>query len=136
MIIEAATDGEFDAARVLFREYAAWLNVDLCFQSFEEELADLRAIYGPPGGCLLLSVDEGREGGRFYEGCVALRPFDGDACEMKRLYVRPEARGRRLGRRLAEAISDRARRAGYRRMLLDTLDHMVPARSLYRALGF
>ena len=124
-----------DAARDLFREYAASLDVDLCFQDFEAEVRDLPGVYAPPGGQLLLATVDG-----VLAGCGAMRALDdvdcANACEMKRLYVRPAFRGLGLGRLIAEALLDEARRAGYSAMLLDTLDDMESARGLYARLGF
>ena len=119
----------------IFREYAASLDIDLCFQNFEAELASLPGEYAEPGGQLLVAYVGGE-----LAGCGALRPrADADyanACEMKRLFVGAGFRGIGLGRVLAQALLDEARRAGYSAMLLDTLDDMEAARELYASLGF
>ena len=124
-----------EATRRLFRDYAAALNVDLCFQNFESELTMLPGDYAAPRGTLLLAMVNGE-----YAGCCAMRPIDSvdyaNACEMKRLYVSPGFRGLGLGRRLAEAVMDAARLAAYDCILLDTLDDMESARALYEDLGF
>jgi GNAT superfamily N-acetyltransferase len=132
---DAATAADVASAAVLFREYAASLDVDLCFQDFEAELAGLPGEYAPPGGQLLLAYVDGQ-----LAGCGAMRPLaDADyanACEMKRVFVRPAFRGCGLGRALAQRLLDEGRRAGYSAMLLDTLDDMEAARELYSTLGF
>ena len=129
------TADELHALREVFREYADGLGVDLCFQQFDQELANLPGEYAAPRGALLLATVDGA-----LAGCVALRPLDTadypNAAEMKRLYVRKAFRGFGLGRQLAEAILDAARQAGYACVLLDTLDDMESARALYDDLGF
>lgn len=117
--------------RSLFREYADSLDVDLEFQGFEAELAALPGKYAAPAGRLLLAWRA-----TVAVGCVAVRPLDEDSCEMKRLFVRPMARGEHLGRRLAERVCEEARRIGYSRICLDTLPGMHAAISLYLTLGF
>ena len=156
-LIESVIGGtKLATVRALMREYAAFLGVDLGFQGFEDELANLPGAYAPPAGALFLayvhgartgagtaagagddaSKDDRVEGVAEPAGCVALRPLDGEICEMKRLFVRPEYRGYSLGRALAERVIEAARRAGYRRMRLDTLDRLESAVALYRSLGF
>ena len=118
-------------ARHLFEEYARSLDVDLCFQDFASELEDLPGQYAPPRGELLLASWDHSPA-----GCVALRPLDGAACEMKRLYVRSEFRGHGIGRALIQQIIDVARKAGYRHIRLDSLPSMKSALTLYQQLGF
>jgi putative acetyltransferase len=134
-LLPADTPEALDAARVIFREYATSLAVDLCFQGFDDELAHLPGEYAEPGGALLLAWVDGA-----LAGCGAFRPLaDSDyanACEMKRLYVRRAFRRFGLGRLLAQALLDSATQAGYSAMLLDTLDDMEAARELYASLGF
>ena len=129
------TPKEMDAVRQIFQEYANSLNIDLGFQGFESEIAELPGEYAEPRGQILLARVDGA-----IAGCCALRPLDDcdypNAAEMKRLYVRKAFRGFGLGRQLAEAMLDVARRAGYDHVLLDTLDDMEAARALYMELGF
>lgn len=124
-----------DATREVFLEYAGQLGVDLCFQNFDAELAGLPGEYAPPQGALLLALVDGE-----VAGCVAMRALNdvdyANACEMKRLYVRPNHRRLGLGRLLAQAVVDQGVRSGYSTMLLDTLDDMEAARGLYASLGF
>ena len=134
-LLTPATPELLEATRDIFREYAQGLGVDLCFQNFEAELATMPGEYVPPQGALLLALVDGE-----VAGCGALRPLPGsdyaNACEMKRLYVRPAFRQFGLGRMLAQALLDRGLQAGYSAMLLDTLDEMEAARGLYASLGF
>lgn len=126
---------QLSAIRQIFTEYAEQLGIDLCFQNFAAELADLPGEYGAPTGALLLALVDGE-----IAGCCGLRALDSanypNAAEMKRLYVRKAFRGFGLGRQLAESVLDAARMAGYHSVLLDTLDDMESARALYAELGF
>ena len=131
VIDQAAGPRDMEHIRALFVEYQEWLDVDLCFQGFDKEIATLPGAYGPPGGCLLLARD-----GDAIAGGVGLRPLGQGTCEMKRLYVRPPWRGRGLGRILAQAVIDEAAAAGYGRMCLDTLPRLEEAIGLYHSLGF
>jgi ribosomal protein S18 acetylase RimI-like enzyme len=130
-IVQAESVEMVEAARALFQEYAASLGVDLCFQNFDRELASLPGDYASPGGRLLLAYS-----GEEIAGCVALRRLDHTTCEMKRLYVCPAFRGKKIGHALTLAVIAAARGIGYHRMLLDTLPTMTEAQSLYAALGF
>jgi len=131
IIRPAKLPDELRTVRALLREYEAELGVDLGFQGFEQELASLPGDYAAPRGALLVAEVEGA-----MAGCVALRPLDADACEMKRLYARPAFRGQGVGRALAAAVIVEARRIGYTRMRLDTLPVMIEAQALYQRLGF
>lgn len=122
---------QLDSVRELFLEYAQSLDISLRFQGFEQELDGLPGGYAQPGGCLLLATLSASAA-----GCVGVRRFDAERCEMKRLYVRPQFRATGLGRVLAERAIVSARHLGYRHMLLDTLPGMQAARKLYTALGF
>ena len=131
-LIQAQSTDEISCARELFKEYAANLEINLCFQNFDQELTKLPGEYVPPGGRLFLAV-----AGEEAAGCVALRKIGVGVCEMKRLYVRPGFRGTGLGRTLAEKVIEAAREIGYRSMRLDTLPgKMDRAITMYRALGF
>lgn len=133
-IIRVKTPQAIDEVRKLFREYEAYLNVDLCFQQFESELANLPGKYAPPSGTLLLARD-----GQKAMGCGALRrvgSIQDRICEMKRLYIRTDARGRGVGRRIARRLIREGVRLGYATLLLDTLDRLGPAIHLYESLGF
>ena len=130
-LVDAHAGQHLQEVRTLSVEYAASLEISLAFQDFDAELAALPGSYAPPEGCLLIALWHGQ-----VAGCVALRKFQDDICEMKRLYTRPSFRGLQIGRALAEAVIQRARKIGYARMRLDTLPSLARARSMYAALGF
>lgn len=130
-MIRSAVAQDLEEIRVLFLEYQSEIGVDLCFQGFDNELANLPGEYSPPSGRLLLALD-----GNIAIGCVALRELQGRDCEMKRLYVRPSARNQGIGRLLTRAVLSEARAIGYKRVFLDTLPSMSAARALYHSLGF
>jgi len=127
----AQSAADFDTAKQLFLEYAESLGFDICFQNFEQELVDIRVQYGAPNGCLLLATTGGQA-----VGCAGVRRWEGGAAELKRMYLRPSARGAGAGRRLLQAALEQARQLGYRSIRLDTLPNMQAAISLYRSLGF
>ena len=130
--IQAGSVSEISEARELFLEYSEWLGLDLCFQNFEQELAELPGRYGAPDGRLLLAVSQ-----RQVAGCVGLRRLDDGVCEMKRLYVRPKFRGLGIGRAMAVHLIEEARALNYSQMRLDTLPaQMGKAIKMYRSLGF
>ena len=123
---------ELEQIRALFLEYAQALDFNLCFQNFDKELQELPGIYSPPHGRLILCNVDGRAA-----GCIALKPLEPRVCEMKRLFVRPEFRGRQLGLKLAVRLLDDARQIGYSLMRLDTIrGSMDNAIALYESLGF
>jgi len=131
-VIRAQTSTQIAQARELFLEYAQSLGFSLCFQNFDKELAELPGDYAPPDGRLLLAEYEGK-----VAGCVALHRLGDNICEMKRLYLRPEFRGKRLGRALAECVIAEAHSMGYHRMRLDTVEPLMgDAVAMYRKMGF
>jgi ribosomal protein S18 acetylase RimI-like enzyme len=130
--VQANSLDQIQEARTLFREYETGLGISLCFQNFEQELANLPGDYQTPDGRLLLCEHDG-----LVAGCIALRKLEPGVCEMKRLYVRPAFRGKGLGKFLVKTIIHEAREIGYERMRLDTLPgRMDDAIALYRSMGF
>ena len=131
LIRKANSKDLYNQARVLFIEYAKFLDIDLSFQYFEQELKSLSIFYNIPKGCLLLAYFKGN-----LAGCVGLRYFKNEICEMKRLYVRPDYRRKKIGLELSKSIINRAKEIGYKVMRLDTLPFMKEAINLYLSLGF
>jgi ribosomal protein S18 acetylase RimI-like enzyme len=131
----AISEEDWDQIKSLFREYFDWIHhdqgIDLSFQGIEDELKSLPGAFSPPDGCMLLAEIDGHTA-----GCVALRPLSTQVCEMKRMYVKPEYRGRSIGRALGEQIIWEAKSRGYRFMRLDTANTMEAAQGFYRSLGF
>lgn len=130
-IVHAQSAEHYECIRTLFLQYADSLDFDLGFQHFDDELDTLPGDYAPPHGCLILAEDTGK-----WAGCVALRRLEDGICEMKRLYVLPDFRGRGIGKILAQAVINAARTKGYAKMRLDTVESMHAARALYASLGF
>ncbi|MES2517828.1 MAG: GNAT family N-acetyltransferase [Bacteroidota bacterium] len=122
---------ELEEVRSIFLEYADFLQVDLCFQGFEKELQMLHEVYTPPKGCIILAKEANE-----VQGCVALKPIANGVCEMKRLYVKPIARGKKIGKLLVEELIQFAKNAGYKTMKLDTLSTLKEAVKMYRSMGF
>lgn len=130
-IIEAATAEEFAMGKALFIEYQQFLNVDLCFQQFEEELASLASMYSAPTGSLLLAMQYGKP-----VGCVALRYKQVQVCEMKRLYVQNSCRNSGIGKLLVQKLLLKSITLGYKKIILDTLERLSPALHVYTQFGF
>lgn len=130
-IVAATSPEDFDTGKNLFLEYAQSLDFNLCFQNFEQELADIQVQYGIPNGCLLLVKNDGAA-----VGCVGVRRWKGDIAELKRMYLQPQTRGLGLGKKLLEAALENARLLGYRSIRLDTLPNMTSAIAIYREFGF
>lgn len=129
--IHVSENNEYEAAAKLFREYADWLNIDLCFQRFEEELLQLKTMYGPPGGGIILARADGE-----FAGCVAVRNIGEAICELKRMYVKAGYRNKGIGAALLHEALELATKYGYKKIRLDTLSNMTPAIHLYKANGF
>jgi putative acetyltransferase len=129
--IRAASAADYQAAASLFREYAAWLGIDLSFQDFENELLELRDQYGPPNGGIILC-----RSGDAYIGCAGVREWEGEEAELKRMYLQPQQQGKGFGKRLLTETLELARELGYKSIRLDTLDKLEAALQLYRQQGF
>jgi ribosomal protein S18 acetylase RimI-like enzyme len=130
-IFIATSPADFATGKRLFLEYAQSLDFNLCFQNFEQELADIQVQYGAPNGCLLLIKNDGEA-----VGCAGVRRWQGDIAELKRMYLQPQTRGLGFGKKLLEAALENARSLGYRSIRLDTLPTMAEAIALYREFGF
>jgi len=129
--ILAKTGEEYKAAASLFKEYAEWLNIDLGFQKFSEELMQLKDMYGPPFGGIILAKDEND-----FVGCIAVRKTTATTAELKRMYVKPTNQQSGIGKQLLEEALALAKRYGYKKIQLDTLSNMKPAINLYKKNGF
>lgn len=131
-IIQVSSNQEIETVKTLFLEYATWLGFELCFQGFDEELATLPGKYAPPNGRLYIVQDDDK-----IAGCIALREFKTGISEMKRLYVKPEFRGKGIGNIMVEKVIQDAIEIGYKKMLLDTIgDKMSSAIKIYKSFGF
>lgn len=130
-IFEAKTEADFDVIRAMLREYAEWMEYELCFDGFDQELASLPGRYAPPTGRILIAEIDGQPA-----GCIGLSRVTDLRCEMERLWVRPEFRGQKVGRRLIAKLIEEARKIGYTTICLYTTDRMEVARSMYERLGF
>ena len=130
-IVEVKTAKQYAEIKKLFLEYETWLGFDLSFQSFEKEVSTLPGKYKPPWGSILIALYHEK-----IAGCIALRPLEQTICEMKRFFVRPQFRGKGIGRLLAKAIIKKAKDIGYIKMRLDTHNSFKPAIAIYKNLGF
>ncbi len=130
-IVEAATAADLENVRELFREYWQAFDFSPCFQGFDREVRELPGAYAPPAGALALAMVQDR-----VAGCIALRPFDASRAEAKRLYVRPEFRGRGVGRFLLDWLAARAHALGYQELVGDTVPQMAVALGMYERYGF
>ena len=129
--IIAGTDEDYRNAAKLFKEYAAWLNIDSSFQHFEEELQELKKMYAAPGGGIILSKN-----GNDYVASVAIRKINNETAELKRMFVQPAYQNKGIGKKLLEKAIEFARCANYCCIRLDTLNNMLPAINLYKQYGF
>ena len=129
--ILVTNEEEYKSAGTLFKEYADWLHIDLGFQNFSEELLQLKSMYGPPSGGIILVKNENN-----FIGCIAIRKKDAAVAELKRMYVKPTSQGLGIGKMLLEKALALAKNCGYKKIRLDTLSNMTPAINLYKQYGF
>ena len=127
----ANTDDEYKQAALLFKEYAAWLNIDLSFQHFDDELLELKVMYANPNGGIMLCKNEDE-----FIGCVAIRKIDNNIAELKRMFIKPAYQKKGIGKTLLEKAVELAKLLNYKTMRLDTLNYMAPAINLYKQYGF
>jgi putative acetyltransferase len=127
----ATTDDEYKQAALLFKEYAAWLNINLSFQHFEDELLGLKTMYSKPNGGILLCKNEDE-----FVGCVGIRKIDNDTAELKRMFLKPAYQKKGIGKVLLEKAIELAKTLNYKTIRLDTLNYMAPAINLYKQYGF
>jgi putative acetyltransferase len=130
-IVIANNEKEYEAAAILFKEYAAWLNIDLGFQKFDEELLQLQEMYYFPAGAILLSKKE-----NIFTGCVAVRKKENSIAELKRMFIKTQYRKEGIGALLLQRALEIATQLHYKKIRLDTLDTMTPAINLYKKHGF
>jgi putative acetyltransferase len=129
--IIAQTEEQYKAAKTLFSEYASWLNIDLCFQNFNKELAEIEIMYNEKDGGIVLCVDDDK-----YIGCSAIRKIDDTTCELKRMWVQPLHQGKKFGEALLNECINIAKKLNYKQIRLDTLSRLQPAIHLYKKYGF
>jgi len=129
--IYVTTEQEYEAAAILFNEYAAWLSIDLCFQHFSEELQQLGSMYAPPSGAIILAKLDNE-----FIGCVGIRKINTGIAELKRMYVKPALHHKGIGKTLLEKALLLAKKFNYEKIRLDTLSNMLPAITLYKKYGF
>lgn len=127
----ATSKEEYEEAKKLFTEYAAWLNIDLCFQNFTKELDEIEKMYATDSGGIFLCVDDDK-----YIGCSAIRRMDDTTCELKRMWVQQNYQGKGIGEELLKKCIDLAQQLNYKTIRLDTLSRLQPAIQLYKKYSF
>lgn len=129
--IRANTDEEYEYAALLFKEYAAWLNIDLGFQHFDKELNEIKIMYAKPDGGIILCKTMNE-----YTGCVGIRKINSNTAELKRMFIKPAWQKQGIGKILLQKAVQLARGLNYKTIRLDTLNYMTPAIKLYKDSGF